>query len=78
MRIATAIVLVLAIGLVMISPISELDPAVHHHRSHHSQSLSLNADVVLMIFLASMALNVAHKPVYERALTSRAPAFLRC
>jgi hypothetical protein len=77
MRVATAIVLVLAIGLVMISPISELDAAVHH-RSHHSQSLSLNADVVLTIFVASLALNVAHKPVYERALTSRAPAFLRC
>lgn len=78
MRTATAIILVLAMGLVMISPISELDAAVHHHRSHHSLSLSLNADVLLTIHLASMILNVAHKPVYERALTSRGPASLRC
>jgi len=78
MRLTTAIVLIFAIGLVMISPISELDAAVHHHRSLHFQSLSLNADVVLTIHLASMALNVTHKPVYERALTSREPALLRC
>jgi hypothetical protein len=78
MKVATAIILVLAIGLVMLSPVSELDAAVHHHRSHHSQALSLNADVALTIHLASMALNVAYKPVYERALTSREPALLRC
>ena len=78
MRTATAIVLVLAIGLVMISPISGLDAAVHHHRPHHSPSLSLNADVALTTLLASVALSVTHKPVYERALTSRQPALLRC
>lgn len=79
MRVATAIILVLAIGCVMVSPISDLDAAVHrHHRSHHCASLSLNTEAVLHLLVGSVALSDSQKTVHERALASRQPALLRC
>ena len=78
MRVATGIILILAIGFVMISPVSDLDAAVHHHRSHHSPALLLNAEVVLASVAGAVALTTGHKPVRERTLTSRQSALLRC
>ena len=79
MRVATAIILVLAIGCVMVSPVSDLDAAVHrHHRSHHSASLSLNTEALLNLLVSSVALTDPQKTVHERALASCQPALLRC
>lgn len=78
MRVTTTIVLLLAIAFVMISPISELDAAVHHHRSHHGSSVCFSADLVMALAVGSLPPHISHKPVPERALTSRQPALLRC
>jgi hypothetical protein len=71
-------VLVLAMGCVMISPISDLDAAVHHHRSHHFSSFSLNAEAPPNLLVGSVPLRDSQKTVPERALPSRQPALLRC
>jgi hypothetical protein len=77
MRAATAIVLAVAMALVLISPIAELDAAVHH-RSHHSLSLALSAEIAVILLTGSVARVESRKTVHEHPLAARQPALLRC